>query len=112
MVSLLNYVINNIIVIPRTLGICGYIFAMKEINEVYVVHHVEDLVLPASLSSFQDFRTTLDFLFSFRNHQLKLKIIVEPAYNRRSALNTLKSFRSVTPPPNEPSVSPGTFLFL
>ncbi|KAG2212460.1 hypothetical protein INT46_007997 [Mucor plumbeus] len=92
------------------IGVCGYIFAVKEINEAHVAHHIGDLVLPASLSSFQDFQTTPDLLFSFRNYQLKLKKIVEPAYNRQNASNTLKSFRSVTPPPNEPSISPGTFF--
>ncbi|KAG2236781.1 hypothetical protein BDF21DRAFT_461458 [Thamnidium elegans] len=92
------------------IGVCAYNFAVKKINEVHVAHHIGDLVLPASLSSFQDFQTTLNLLFSFRNHQLKLKRIVEPAYNRQSASNTLKSFRSVTPPSISPKTSQSNII--
>lgn len=108
LVGLLSYVLNNIIVIQQTLGVCDYMFAVKEINEVHVVHHIGDLVLSVSLSSFQDFPTAFGLLFSFRNHQLKLTRTVEPAYNKQSASDTLKYFRSVTLPPNEPSISSDT----
>ncbi|KAI8641122.1 hypothetical protein BD408DRAFT_418659 [Parasitella parasitica] len=96
--------------IQRTIGVCGYVFAMKETNDVHVGYHVGDLILPASLSSFEDFQKTLDTLFSFKNHQLRLKRIIEPAYNKQSASNTLRSFRYIAPPPNQQSTPPNTFF--
>lgn len=79
------------------IGVCGYLFTVKKFNNVHVAHHVGDFVLPASSSSFRDFQATLDLLFSFRNHHINLRKIIEPAEQRQRALKTLRSYRNVTP---------------
>lgn len=110
LVSFWNFIPSKNSLFNRTIGLCGYVFAVRETNDVHVAYHVGDLILPASLSSFEDFQKTLDTLISFKNHQLRLKRIIKPAYNKQSASNTLRSFRSVTPPPNQQSTPPNTFF--
>ncbi|KAI8888332.1 hypothetical protein K501DRAFT_157466, partial [Backusella circina FSU 941] len=43
-----------------------YMMAIKKVDSAYVAYYIGDLMLPVSLSCLEDFKKTLNLLFSFK----------------------------------------------
>lgn len=51
--------------------------SVREFEKAHLVHHVGDLSLPRSLRTLEDFRQTLDLLYSYKHHYMKMKDIID-----------------------------------
>ena len=74
----------------------------------FITRHVGDLRLPLILGTFGDFENTLDLLFAFKHHQIKLQNAVTSACQREHANKILQMYREPTTPDRSPS--PDTFF--
>lgn len=94
--------------INLAVGGFGYMFCLKPVDEAHIAYHLSDLVLPSSLASLPDFKETLDSLYAFKRHQIKLKKIIEPAFHRQKASSVLMHYRSGHE--NDQSIIPTTLF--
>lgn len=76
-------------------------FGIKSVLGAHIAYHLGDLVLSSSLACLQDFKDTLDLLYAFKKHQLRLKCIIEPAYHRKQATDTLGHYKEVDLPDDD-----------
>lgn len=70
-------------------------FSVIHFEGIYVAQHIADLSLPVQLSDLSDFINTLDILYSWKHHHLRLEKIIEPAYRRQKRSETLAKFRTM-----------------
>ncbi|KAG1071278.1 hypothetical protein G6F42_026040 [Rhizopus arrhizus] len=87
----------------------GYMMAIKKVDSAYVAYHIGDLALLVSLSCLDDFKQTLDLLFSFRHHHFELKRILAPSCRRQANSQVLNMYRCGNASAKRSS-SPGTFF--
>ncbi|EPB85949.1 hypothetical protein HMPREF1544_07281 [Mucor circinelloides 1006PhL] len=90
-------------------GDVGYMMAIKKVDSAYVAYHIGDLALLVSLSCLDDFKQTLDLLFSFRHHHFELKRILAPSCRRQANSQVLNMYRCGNASAKRSS-SPGTFF--
>lgn len=90
------------------IGPLGYLFAVKQYDSAYIAHFMGDLVLPATIGNLVDFKKTLDLLFAYKYHHIRLARIMEPAYYRRNAELVLHSCRYPATPKRD--LSPDTLF--
>ncbi|KAF7721380.1 hypothetical protein EC973_004809, partial [Apophysomyces ossiformis] len=64
-------------------GPMGYMFAIKRVEDIYVVCRLSTLIMPTYLYELSSFVDTLDRLYAWRHHHLRLKDIVLPAIRKR-----------------------------
>ncbi|RCI05464.1 hypothetical protein CU098_013519, partial [Rhizopus stolonifer] len=61
-----------------------FMISVKEVKNAYVVHHVGDLSLPRSLAALEDFKSTLELLYSYKHHYMKIKNVIKVAQHRKA----------------------------
>ncbi|KAL7328519.1 hypothetical protein PS15p_206781 [Mucor circinelloides] len=75
------------------IGDIGFMVSVREFEKAHLVHHVGDLSLPRSLRTLEDFRQTLDLLYSYKHHYMKMKDIIEIAQRRYTIDQNLARYR-------------------
>ncbi|KAI8644460.1 hypothetical protein BD408DRAFT_430422 [Parasitella parasitica] len=91
------------------IGDVGFMISVKEVENAHVVHHVGDLSLPRSFAALEDFRNTLDLLYSFKHHYMKMKDVTEIAQHRYTVDQNLARYRSSEQQPSTDD-EPKTFF--
>jgi hypothetical protein len=90
-------------------GPMGYMFAIKQVKDVYVAKPISTLLMPTYLDELLSFEKTLDCLYAWRNHHLSLKEIMLPALCK---YEQEKFFSSVlgTSEPADGNISPNIYF--
>ncbi|KAI8877403.1 hypothetical protein K501DRAFT_134563, partial [Backusella circina FSU 941] len=57
-------------------GPMGYMFAIKQLKDIYVAKPISTLLMPSYLEELPSFEETLNCLYAWRNHHLSLKEIM------------------------------------
>ncbi|KAI7848070.1 hypothetical protein BDC45DRAFT_524499 [Circinella umbellata] len=76
------------------IGTVGYMFSVHNVDDVFVANFISDLELPEDLSQLEDFVETVDFLYKFKNHHLKLQEIIIPAHRHHENQQSLAQHRT------------------
>lgn len=63
-------------------GPMGYMFAIKQVKDIYVAKPISTLLMPSYLEELPSFEETLNWLYVWRNHHLSLKEIMLPALRK------------------------------
>ncbi|KAI7854175.1 hypothetical protein BDC45DRAFT_131305 [Circinella umbellata] len=63
----------------------GYIIAVKQ--------SIPHMIIPATLVNLGNFKQSLDFLFAYKQHDVRLQNIMEPTYHRKKDKSRLQSYR-------------------
>lgn len=82
---------------------------IKKVDSAYVAYHIGDLALLMSLSCLKDSKQTLDLLFSFKHHHLKLRRILAPSCRRQTNNQVFNMYRCGNAPAKRSS-SPEPFF--
>lgn len=83
--------------------------AIKKVDSAYVAYHIGGLALPASVSCLEDFKETLDLLFSFKHHHFALKRTLASSCRRQANNQVLTMYRGDSAP-SKRSLSPKVFF--
>ncbi|KAI9486504.1 MAG: hypothetical protein EXX96DRAFT_549303 [Benjaminiella poitrasii] len=63
-------------------GPMGYMFAIKQVKDIYVAKPISTLLMPSYLEELPSFEETLNRLYAWRNHHLSLKEIMLSALRK------------------------------
>ncbi|OBZ90652.1 hypothetical protein A0J61_01301 [Choanephora cucurbitarum] len=63
-------------------GPMGYMFAIKQVKDIYVAKPISTLLMPSYLEELPSFEETLNCLYAWRNHHLSLKETMLPALRK------------------------------
>ncbi|CAO3680125.1 unnamed protein product [Rhizopus microsporus] len=90
-------------------GPLGYIFAIKQVKDIYIAKPVSTLMMPSYFDELLSFEETLNYLYAWCNHHLCLKEIMLPALRK---CKQEVSFSSVleTPISADDGSSPNIYL--
>ncbi|KAI7890284.1 uncharacterized protein EV154DRAFT_482273 [Mucor mucedo] len=63
-------------------GSMGYMFAIKQVKDIYVAKSISTLLMPSYLEELLSFEETLNCLYAWRDHHLSLKETMLPALRK------------------------------
>ncbi|KAG2221727.1 hypothetical protein INT45_007133 [Circinella minor] len=75
------------------IGSVGYMFSVYHLDDAYVASFVADLSLPVDFTELEDFVTTLDNFYKFKNQHTRLQKMIDPAYRGYQETQTLSQLR-------------------
>lgn len=63
-------------------GHMGYMFAIKQVKDIYLAKPISTLLMPSYLEELPSFEEMLNYLYAWRNHHLSLKDTMLPALRK------------------------------
>lgn len=60
----------------------GFMYTIDTFEDVFTIHYAGDLIIPEIISTISVLNTTLDLLYSFKNHHVKLTKRIQSAVEK------------------------------
>lgn len=91
----------------QKIGPRGYTFAMLKLEDIYIVKHIDNILIPDYLHQMEDLSESLSNLYHWRNYQVSLKERILSAVIESA---NAKFFDNLTTQQNKKALSPNIYL--